>query len=124
MLKAVNRWGLTPTIHSLRVFLLSLLTIVFGACADNAVISNKYCNFIARFSYNPVMSVSQLYSACNSEEQWCTITAPIEASNHYVFTNLSGSTSVAITRVQQISGYNMGYLSCGYIFGLPSLYEM
>jgi len=96
-----------------------LLFLMISSCSDDAIVSNKYCSLPARFSYNPVSAVSQLYAACNSMGEWSTIRA---VNNQFVFGNLTGETPVNRTAVQNYSGFYMGL--CGFIVGLPNIPEL
>lgn len=91
------------------------------ACGETELVSRKFCDLPARFSYNPVSAVSQLYTSCNSMGQWCSI--ELTKSQQFVFANPDGSTAVNRTAVQNYTGFNMG-LSCGYLVGLPSIPEL
>ena len=96
---------------------LSLLLCV--ACNEEGIVSQKFCNLPARFTYNPVSAVSQLYTSCNSMGQWCTITA---TGSQFIFSNTSGSTPVNQTQLNNYSGFYMGL--SGFIVGLPNIPEL
>lgn len=98
-----------------------IATVLLTGCTGDVVVSNKYCNYPARFSYSPISAVSQLYTACNSLGEWSTITAK---NSQYIFSNLTGNTPVNVSAVQNYTSYNMGYCSCGYLVGLPSIPEV
>lgn len=93
--------------------------VLLVSCTGDAIVSNKYCTLYARFNYNPVSAVSQLYSACNSLGEWSTIRA---VNSQFVFSNLTGETPVNRTQVQNYSGFYMGL--CGFIVGLPTIPEV
>lgn len=95
-----------------------LLLLVTVACTDT-VVSNKYCNLPAHFTYSPVVAISQLYSACNSQGEWTTITA---RNKQFIFTNLSGSTTVNQTQLDNYHAIYMGL--SGFIVGLPNIPEL
>lgn len=97
---------------------LLLVGVLCSACHEELV-SNKYCNFRAHFSYTPVIAVSQLYAACNSPGEWATIRAQNE---QIIFQNLDGSTPVNKVTVDGYKGYNFGL--SGYIVGLPNIPEL
>lgn len=97
---------------------LIVVGVLFAACQDELV-SNKYCNYRAHFSFSPVMAVSQLYTACNSPGEWATIRAQ---NDQVVFQNLGGSTPVNNVAIDGYKRYNMGL--CGYIVGLPNIPEL
>ncbi len=97
--------------------LLSLLLLV--SCNDSLV-SNKYCNLPANFSFTPVISISQLYSSCESQGEWCSITVK---NSKFYFTKPNGSQGQANMLAQQgYSGFYMGL--SGFIVGLPNIPEM
>lgn len=98
----------------------ALSLLLCTACVEDGLVSQKYCNLPARFTYNPVSAVSQLYASCNSMGQWCSITA---TGTQFIFSNPTGSTPVNRTQVSNYTGFNMG-LSCGYLVGLPSIPEL
>ncbi len=90
-------------------------------CDQGDLVSSKYCNLPARFTYNPVSAVSQLYTSCNSMGQWCTITMSA-SGNQFVFTNTEGSTSVNRTQVNNYTGFYLGL--SGFLVGLPNIPEL
>lgn len=89
------------------------------SCSDNTLISNKYSNLPARFNFSPVSAYSQLYSACNSMGEWSSIRAE---GTQFIFSNLTGSTPVNRTQVQNYSGFYMGL--SGFLVGLPNVPEL
>lgn len=99
--------------------ILGLGLLMLGQSCGEEIISHRYCDLPARFSYSPVSAVSQLYTSCNSMGQWCTILA---TSSQFVFSNPEGSTPVARTAVTNYTGFYMGL--SGFIVGLPSIPEM
>ena len=102
-----------------RTFLAVVSLLLCVACNENELVSRKYCDLPARFSYNPVSAVSQLYTSCNSMGQWCTI---IASGQQFVFANPEGSTSVNRTAVQNYTGFYLGL--SGFLVGLPSIPEL
>lgn len=88
-----------------------------STCGD-AVVSGKYSNLPARFTFTPVNSISQLYTACNSMGEWCTITL---SNSRFHFTNLSGTGLANQTAQSGYTGFYMGL--SGFIVGLPNLPE-
>ena len=101
------------------VLLFMCFALPLVSCNDDGLVSNKYCDLPARFSYNPVSAISQLYSACNSMGQWCTITA---VNTQFIFANPEGSTSVNKTAVSSYTGAYMGL--SGFLVGLPNIPEL
>lgn len=97
----------------------TLLLFLFTACDDEGLVSQKYCNLPARFSFNPVSSISQLFTSCNSLGQWCTIKVQ---GQQFLFTNPEGSTLVNRTQANNYTGFYMGLT--GFIVGLPNIPEL
>ena len=98
--------------------LLAVLLLV-SAC-NNEEVSNKYCNLPAQFTFSPVNSISQLYSSCESQGEWCTI---LLSGNKFYFTKPNGSTGEANrTALDGYTGFYMGL--SGFIVGLPNIPEL
>lgn len=106
--------------QSFRLTLILTLILTMAGCNPDAVVSNKYCNIRARFSYSPVSAISQLHAACNSTNEWCTIT--FEPSR-IIFANMQGSTPVARTQIANYTGSILVGLT-GFIVGQPPVFEM
>lgn len=88
-------------------------------CRDE-VVSNKYCKLPARFSFNPVNSISQLYSSCESQGEWCSI---VLSNKKLYFTKYTGSQGVAnLTALNGYTGFYMGL--SGFIVGKPFTPEL
>ncbi len=102
-----------------RALLATVSLLLCLACGDDGLISQKFCNLPARFSYNPVSAVSQLYTSCNSMGQWCTV---IASGQQFIFANPEGSTSVNRTAVQNYTGFSLGL--SGFLVGLPNIPEL
>lgn len=102
--------------------LIATALMLFTGCdKDDAVVQQKYCNLPAKFSFNPVNSISQLYSSCESQGEWCTIT--LEADNRFHFCKPHGEPGLANIMAQ--AGYTGFYMGlCGFIVGLPYMPEM
>ncbi|MCD8302424.1 MAG: hypothetical protein LUC44_05325 [Prevotellaceae bacterium] len=88
------------------------------ACSD-ALTTNKYSSLPAKFSYTPVSSISQLYTSCNSQGEWCTIKL---SNGKFYFTNLTGTGEATQTALNGYTGFYMGL--CGFIVGLPNIPEL
>lgn len=112
--------SLSPIFKSLRLTLILILILTTAGCNPDAVVSNKYCNIRARFSYSPVSAISQLHAACNSTNEWCTIT--VEPSR-IIFANMQSNTPVLLTQLGVYTGSILVGLS-GFIVGQPPLFEM
>ena len=107
-------------------YLLFSFLFFLTSCNDDLV-SNKYCNLPARFTFSPVSSISQLNSACNNMGEWCTITTFTKEidGNTWVyasFANPQGSTPWPLSKLDNYKGYDMG--QSGFIVGLPNIPEM
>ena len=99
--------------------MIGLLLLFHASCIDDMV-SNKYCNLPARFNFSPVNSISQLYTSCNSQGEWCTITLSKEK---FYFTKANGSQG-EVNRTAQ-DGYTGFYMGLsGFIVGLPNIPEV
>ncbi len=90
-----------------------------ASCTDG-VVSNKYCSLPASFTFTPVNYISQLYTSCESQGEWCTI---ILRNHKFYFAKANGSTGEA----NMVAQYNytvprMGL--SGFIVGLPNIPEM
>ena len=100
-------------------YLLFSFLFFLTSCNDDLV-SNKYCNLPARFTFSPVSSISQLNSSCNNPGEWCTITL---SGNKFYFTKSDGSQGEANrTAIEGYTGFYMGL--SGFIVGLPNIPEM
>lgn len=105
--------------QTLRLTLILSLILTTAGCIPDAVVSNKYCNIRARFSYTPVSAISQLYGACNGWNDWCTITIQ---PDKIVFTNIAGSQPVSRTQIGNLTSILLGL--SGFIVGQPPVFEM
>ena len=95
------------------------LFFLLTSCSGELV-TNKYCNLQARFSFSPVNSISQLYSSCESMGEWCTVVAD---GKRFLFTKPDGSQGFANQlQMQGYSGFYMGI--SGFIVGLPNIPEL
>lgn len=96
----------------------AMLAIALYACGDG-ITHSRFCNLPARFTYTPVSSVHQLYAACSSPGEWCSITAN---ATQFVFSNPQGNTPVSQTAV---NNYNRPYMGLsGFLVGTPTLPEI
>ncbi|MBQ8968382.1 MAG: hypothetical protein IJ064_01420 [Bacteroidaceae bacterium] len=97
----------------------AVLLFLLSACQDGLV-SNKYCRRPARFTFNPVNSISQLYTSCESQGEWCTVW--LQNSKFY-FKKANGSQGEANrAAVDGYTGFYMGL--SGFIVGLPDIPEL
>ncbi len=103
----------------MRRTLLATLALALAASCNDALTTSAFSDLPARFSYQPVSSMSQLYTSCNSPGEWCTITL---SNNKYLFTNLTGTGEALRTALSGYTGFYMGL--SGFIVGLPNIPEM
>ena len=79
----------------------------------------SYCELPAKFVFNYVNSISQLYSSCESMGEWCAICV---VDNKLFFKKANGSQSEAnLLAVDGYTGFHMGI--AGFIVGLPKTPE-
>jgi len=102
-----------------RIILMMAVMLMTEACGEG-IVANKYSSLPARFSFNPVNSISQLYSSCESQGEWCTI---ILSNKKFYFTKASGSQGQANQTAQDNYSYFIMGLS-GFIVGLPNVPEL
>ena len=101
-------------------FYILLAALLLVACSDDMV-SNKYCNLPARFSFSPVQSISQLYTSCESMGEWCTITLTLD--DKLQFAKPTGTPGEwPRTKMEGYTGFYMGL--SGFIVGLPNIPEV
>ncbi|MBQ0049381.1 MAG: hypothetical protein KBT12_03955 [Bacteroidales bacterium] len=102
-----------------RHFLIFLSCLMLAAsCSEVGVVSSRFCSKYAKFSVDNVISISQLYSACQSPGEWCTITAE---NDRYIFANLKGRTPINKVALGAYTGFYLGI--GGFIVGLPNTNE-
>lgn len=100
-----------------RSFLYVLIVVLtFVNCADS--VENKYANIPAHFVYKNTNTVPQLNAALNNMGEFATI---VLDRNYYYFTNLTGTTQVNKTALNNYSSFRMGL--SGFIVGLPNIQE-
>ncbi len=97
-----------------RTLLTLTLTAMLTACGDD-----KFSDLHAKFSYSPVVSMPVLYAACNSQGEWCTITA---TGDKFCFSNLTSTDTANKTSMNNYTGFYMGL--SGFIVGLPNMPEL
>ena len=98
-----------------------IATSIFASCEKA---ENKYSDFPARFIYKPVSAAPNLFRACTSLGDFCSIT--FERGNYMI---KSPSTPSHVDKIQPtaIQGYQnfmLGLGGGGLIIGLPILPEM
>lgn len=104
----------------MRKLFLFLLLVSLLSCAGDGVTVGHFCALPARFTFSPVSSQPQLYVACHSMGEWCTIRLQ---NRQFVFTSAAGRTGV--TNQTALMGYTGFYMGLsGFIVGLPNLPEM
>ena len=80
-------------------------------------INNKYCNLPARLNIENVLQAPVLYTSCESEGEFCTITANNE---QFIFEDSSNHTStINIITAAAYNGYLLGL--AGFIVGKPNV---
>ncbi len=85
---------------------------------------NRFSNFDAHFSYSPVSAVPNLYRACTSLGEFCSITYP--PGTKFVIKSPSTPSApdyIMRTAIQGYQGFILG-LGNGLIVGLPNMPEM
>ncbi len=98
-----------------------LLSLLFFSCEEA---DNRFSNFDARFSYSPVSAVPNLYRACTSLGEFCSITYP--PGKKFVIKSPSTPSApdeIPLTAIQGYQGFILG-LGNGLIVGLPNMPEM
>ncbi len=108
--------------HSPFYILLLTFYLFLTACGE---VENRFTNHTARFSYSPVSAVPNLYRACTSLGEFCSITYPV--GTRYVIKSPSTPTApdyIQRTALQGYQNFILGLNNGGLIIGLPSLAEM
>lgn len=102
----------------LRGLFLGFLLLLCIGCSDGLTTST-FSSLPAKFSYTPVTSMPVLYTCCNSQGEWCTITLK---SGKFLFTSLTSTDEALQTALYGYTGFYMGL--CGFILGLPNMPEL
>lgn len=103
------------------LFLATATACILSSCQKA---DNRFSPYDARFSYSPVTAVPNLYRACTSMGEFCSITFP--TGNRYVIHSPSTPSSpdyIMRTAIQGYQGFILG-LGGGLIVGLPNIPEM
>lgn len=96
-----------------------LFTLLALSCNEDRV-NSLFCSLPAKFTFTPVNSISQLYTSCESQGEWCSITL---SGKKFYFTKPNGSRGEA--NQLAISGYTGFYMGLsGFIVGLPNIPEL
>ena len=104
----------------MRKTFLAIALLFAISCSNDEVVNNKFCSLPAKFTFTPVNSISQLYTSCESQGEWCTITL---SGNKYIFHKANGSDGEANrTALDGYTGFYMGL--SGFLVGLPNIPEM
>ena len=90
--------------------------LMWCSCNDGDV-NTTYCSLPARLVVENVQQAPVLYTACQSMDEFCTVTAE---SSRFAFTSQTGRTSYI--DLTAYSGYYLGL--SGFIVGKPSIPEM
>lgn len=86
------------------------------SCSDH--VESRYSGIPAHFVYKNTNTVPQLNAALNNPGEFATI---VLDRNYYRFTNLTGTTQVNKTALNNYSAFRMGL--SGFIVGLPNIPE-
>ncbi len=97
-------------------FYILTLVCTLLSCSEN--VENKYTSHDANFVFRQTNTVPQLNAALNNMGEFSTITLD---RNYFHFTNLTGTTKVNRTAVNNYSSFYMGI--GGFIVGLPNIPE-
>lgn len=98
--------------------IITLLALTLGLCSCGES-SNLFCSLPANFTMSNVYQAPQLYTACNSMGEFCTVRAD---GKRFIFANTVGSTAVNQTALTNYSGFYLGL--SGFIVGLPNIPEL
>lgn len=90
--------------------------IALGACDGNGV-SNTFSSLPARLTIDNVQQSPVLFTACESMDQYCTVTTD---GQRFVFKDYRGKTSPV--NIAAINSYYLGVN--GFFIGKPSIAEM
>ncbi len=90
--------------------------IVLGACDGNGV-NNTFSNLPARLTIDNVLQAPVLFTACESMDQYCTVTSD---GQRFLFKDFRGKTSPI--NIAAINSYYLGVN--GFFIGKPSIVEM
>lgn len=87
---------------------------------------NLFCGYTAYFHYNPVSAKPNLYRACTSLGEFCTITYPLGVGQNYVVKSPSTPSYTDYIPRTALQGYREFILGIGggLIVGKPMLPEM
>lgn len=106
----------------LRTLFPVLAVVCFLAACGKA--DSRFSTYEARFSYAPVSAVPNLYRACTSMGEFCSITYP--PGNRFVIKSPSTPSApdyIVRTAIQGYQGFILG-LGGGLVIGLPNMPEM
>ena len=93
---------------------------IFSSCQEAI---DKYSDFSAKFTYNPVSAVPNLYRACTSLGVFCSIT--VGAQKYLVKSpSTSHTDEISWTAIQGYNNFQLGLGGTGLIVGLPTIPEM
>ncbi len=99
-----------------------LLSLLFFSSCETA--ESTFSTYTARFSYSPVNAVPNLYRACTSLGEFCSITYP--PGTKYIIKSPSTPSApdyIMRTAIQGYQGFILG-LGNGLIVGLPNMPAM
>lgn len=102
--------------------LVVLLSIsIFSSCQEAI---DKYSDFRAKFTYKPVSAAPNLYRACTSLGEFCSITV---GAQRYLIKSPSAPShtdEIPWTAIQGYNNFQLGLGGTGLIVGLPIIPEM
>lgn len=96
---------------------LRLALILLLAACSGSDLNTTYCNMPARLTIENVQQAPVLFTACESMDQFCTVTSD---GQRFLFTNAAGKTDPI--NIMAINSYYLGVN--GFIVGKPSIPEM
>lgn len=100
-----------------------MATGILSSCEEA---ESLYSRFYAYFRYTPVSAKPNLYRACTSLGEFCTITYPPSAQQNYVVKSPTTSSSVDYIPRTALQGYRDFVLGVGggLVLGMPMIPEM
>ena len=110
--------------NTFRLVLVALaVTGILSSCEKA---ENLYSRYYAYFRYTPVSAKPNLYRACTSLGEFCSITYPPGAAQNYVVKSPSTSSNVDYIPRTALQGYQDFILGIGggLILGMPMIPEM
>lgn len=108
--------------HTIMVMLVALIVTSITVSCEKA--ENTHSSYTAYFRYNPVSAIPNLFRACTSLGEFCSITYPLGAKSLVVKSpSVSTTDLISLTALQGYQGFILG-VGGGLIIGLPMIPEM